>query len=79
MCSNHAGCTIERADQPVGFFMYTFFMSELKQIIGDYTTFLNDILSRVSEEGFDFADFVQVDHMCYRTTSLKITIKRKPS
>ncbi len=46
-------------------------MTELAQIIGDYPAFLDDILDRVETEGFDFADFVQIDHMCYRTTSLE--------
>lgn len=45
-------------------------MTELKQIIGDYSQFLEDILSRVTDEGFDLSDFVQIDHICYRTTSL---------
>jgi predicted metalloenzyme YecM len=45
-------------------------MTELEQIIGDYPTFLNDILARVTAEGFDLTDFVQIDHMCYRTTSI---------
>lgn len=44
-------------------------MTELTQIIGDYPAFLDDILERVKTEGFDLADFVQIDHMCYRTTS----------
>lgn len=44
-------------------------MSELTQIIGDYPNFLDDILNRVKTEGFDLADFVQIDHMCYRTIS----------
>lgn len=46
-------------------------MTELKQIIGDYGPFLDDILHRVVAEGFDLADFVQIDHMCYRTTSIE--------
>lgn len=44
-------------------------MAELKQIIGDYPAFLDEILERVRSEGFDLADFVQIDHMCYRTIS----------
>lgn len=44
-------------------------MSELVHIIGDYDTFLDDILGQVTAEGFDLSDFVQIDHMCYRTTS----------
>ncbi len=46
-------------------------MTELANIIGDYDAFLEDILGRVKAEGFDFADFTQIDHMCYRTTSLE--------
>jgi predicted metalloenzyme YecM len=49
--------------------MYTPNMAELKQIIGDYPTFLDDILGRVVAEGFDLSDFIQIDHICYRTTS----------
>lgn len=45
-------------------------MDELKAIIGDYSRFLEDILGRVAGEGFDVADFIQIDHMCYRTTSI---------
>lgn len=44
-------------------------MSDLKKVMGDYTVFLDDILGRVEQEGFDLTDFVQIDHMCYRTTS----------
>jgi predicted metalloenzyme YecM len=46
-------------------------MSELAQIIGDYPSFLDDILGRVIAEGFDLSDFIQIDHMCYRTISLE--------
>lgn len=44
-------------------------MPDLQEVIGDYPTFLDDILSRVEAEGFDLADFVQMDHMCYRTVT----------
>lgn len=44
-------------------------MLNLANIIGDHTTFLNDILARVEQEGFDLSDFSQIDHLCYRTTS----------
>jgi predicted metalloenzyme YecM len=44
-------------------------MQELRKVIGDYSLFLDDVLSRVEEEGFDLDDFVQLDHMCYRTIS----------
>lgn len=46
-------------------------MAELEKIIGDYESFLGNILGRVADDGFDLADFVQIDHMCYRTTSIK--------
>jgi len=45
-------------------------MADLKNIIGDYETFLDEILDQVTRAGFDLTDFVQIDHMCYRTTSL---------
>lgn len=45
-------------------------MTGLEDIIGNYTTFLNEILDQVAAEGLDFSDFSQIDHMCYRTTSL---------
>lgn len=41
----------------------------LQDIIGDYTAFLDDLLARVAGAGFDMSDFVQIDHLCYRTTS----------
>lgn len=41
----------------------------LQQIIGDYQSFLDDIIGRIKNEGFNMADFSQMDHMCYRTTS----------
>ena len=46
-------------------------MAQLQAVIGDYEAFLREILSRTEAEGFDLADFVQIDHMCYRTTSLE--------
>jgi uncharacterized protein len=52
-------------------------MSALQEIVGDYSPFLDEILSRVVNEGFDMADFVQVDHMCYRVTSLDDYYKKK--
>lgn len=45
--------------------------NRLQDIIGDYTSFLGDVLARTKAEGFDLSDFVQIDHMCYRTTSLE--------
>lgn len=52
-------------------------MSALEQVIGDYTSFLDDILGRVKDEGFDLADFVQIDHLCYRTTSTENYAEKK--
>lgn len=44
-------------------------MIELTDVIGDYTTFLEDVLDAVEAEGFDINDFSQIDHICYRTSS----------
>lgn len=52
-------------------------MTELKEVIGDYSEFLEDILGRVTAEGFSLSDFVQIDHMCYRTTSIDNYNKKK--
>ncbi len=49
----------------------------LVEIIGEYPAFLDDILGRVVEQGFDLADFSQIDHMCYRTTSLENYAQKK--
>lgn len=46
-------------------------MAELAEIIGDYPTFLDDILARVEAAKFEMSDFTQLDHMCYRTTSME--------
>ncbi len=46
-------------------------MNELKKIVGDYKVFLKDITAEIEAEGFDMADFVQMDHICYRTHSMK--------
>jgi predicted metalloenzyme YecM len=53
-------------------------MSELHTIIGDYQSFLEEMLQEVVHEGFDLTDFVQMDHMCYRVPSLEqYEIKKK--
>ena len=52
-------------------------MAELTPIIGDHTQFLDDILIRVANEGFDFDDFAQLDHMCYRTASAENYANKK--
>jgi predicted metalloenzyme YecM len=46
-------------------------MIELEDVIGDYTTFLEAVLDAVEAEGFDINDFAQIDHMCYRTSSVE--------
>lgn len=52
-------------------------MSNLKEIIGDYPAFLDAILTKVVDDGFDLSDFVQIDHMCYRTVSSENYAQKK--
>ncbi len=52
-------------------------MADLLEIIGDHETFLDDVLSRVVDEGFDLADFSQIDHMCYRTVSTENYVQKQ--
>jgi predicted metalloenzyme YecM len=42
---------------------------QLANLIGDYKTFLSEIIAEVKAEGFDMRDFVQLDHLCYRVPS----------
>lgn len=44
-------------------------MDDLQKIIGDYEEFLKSTLLKIAGEGFDFADFVQLDVICYRTAT----------
>lgn len=44
-------------------------MPSRETVLGDYPKFLDEILELVGSEGFDLADFSQMDHMCYRTVS----------
>ena len=44
-------------------------MDALGQIIGDYKVFLRTVLEDMAAVGFDISDFVQMDHVCYRTVS----------
>lgn len=44
-------------------------MIDLKEIIGDYTSFIEEVLDAVEAERFDVNDFAQIDHICYRTTT----------
>ncbi len=44
-------------------------MDTLGQVIGDYNGFLQTVLEDMAAAEFDMADFVQIDHMCYRTVS----------
>lgn len=52
-------------------------MPELTEVIGDYQTFLDTILTKVVDDGFDLEDFVQIDHMCYRTVSVENYSQKK--
>jgi uncharacterized protein len=44
-------------------------MSDIDEVIGDWHTFLGLILEKTREAGFELSDFVQMDHICYRTKS----------
>lgn len=46
-------------------------MENLQAILGDYHTFLNRLLGEMVSEGFDLADFSQMDHVCYRVASFE--------
>ena len=46
-------------------------MNNLQAIIGDYEAFLSQLLLEVKDAGFDFSDFVQMDHMCYRVSTFE--------
>ena len=52
-------------------------MNSLQSMVGNYDSFLTDILGRVESAGFDMSDFVQIDHMCYRTVTLANYIEKK--
>lgn len=52
-------------------------MQNIQSIIGNYSHFLDDVLARTEAEGFDLTDFVQIDHMCYRTVSLDNYFEKK--
>lgn len=56
---------------------YAICMTKLHVIVGDYQTFLDDLLRRVTNDGFDLSDFAQIDHMCYRVTSLEDYAQKK--
>ena len=38
-------------------------MNNLQTVIGDYPSFLKQIVEEIVEEGFDLSDFVQMDHL----------------
>lgn len=52
-------------------------MSDLHLIIGDYGIFLQHILENVATADFDFGDFSQLDHICYRTSSIESYQQKK--
>ena len=45
-------------------------MADLQEVIGNYNSFLDDVMHEMKDAGIDFGDFSQLDHMCYRTSSL---------
>ncbi len=45
-------------------------MNTLQAVIGDYTQFVREIVAEVEVVGFDMADFMVVDHICYRVETL---------
>jgi uncharacterized protein len=42
---------------------------QLQDVVGDYQTFIHGLLGQVTTAGFDLSDFLQMDHLCYRTIS----------
>lgn len=53
-------------------------ISDLVSVVGDYQAFLENVLSEVKKAGFDFGDFAQLDHICYRTDSIeRYEVKKK--
>ncbi len=52
-------------------------MDKLQNVIGDYRAFLEQILREIVDEGFDLADFVQMDHMCYRVPTIELYETKK--
>ncbi|MEK7152754.1 MAG: VOC family protein [Patescibacteria group bacterium] len=52
-------------------------MDKLQAIVGDYAVFLGIMLEKVAAAGFDLDDFVQMDHMCYRVSSLQDYAQKK--
>jgi len=41
----------------------------LRQIIGDYKFFVNDLLARLAQVGIDVKDY-PIDHLCYKVSTL---------
>lgn len=53
-------------------------MNNLRAVVGDHEAFLKQLLHEVQDAGFDFSDFVQMDHMCYRVPTIeKYQTKKK--
>lgn len=52
-------------------------MADLQTIVGDHQAFLKNITTEIAEAGFDFADFAQMDHMCYRVSSYEAYEQKK--
>lgn len=52
-------------------------MNDLQTIIGDYQAFLKQIITEIQNEGFDLSDFSQMDHICYRVSSIEVYAAKK--
>lgn len=44
---------------------------QLQAIVGDYDLFLKQIVQEIVDAGFDLSDFSQMDHICYRVSSIE--------
>lgn len=44
-------------------------MTKLESVIGDYNKFLDKLFLELKETKIELSDFVQCDHICYRTVS----------
>jgi len=52
-------------------------MNNLQDVIGDHQAFLEQIIQEIRAEGFDLTDFSQMDHMCYRVSSIEAYVAKK--
>jgi predicted metalloenzyme YecM len=52
-------------------------MDSIQGVIGDWESFIQTILDKTVKSGFDLSDFIQMDHICYRTTSINNYTQKK--